>query len=145
MKKLIMIGLAVAGMALSSMAMDGWETNFEKAKAKAKAENKYILLDFSGSDWCIWCQRLNQEVFSQQPFKDFAKDNLVTVVVDVPGNGQVSEETQMLLQQFQVRGFPTVYILDPSGKPIEKTGYRRGGPQAYVDYLKRVIEADKKK
>ncbi|HBO56905.1 MAG TPA: hypothetical protein DD622_00545, partial [Opitutae bacterium] len=32
-----------------------WELNFEQALARAKAENKPMLLDFTGSDWCGWC------------------------------------------------------------------------------------------
>ena len=34
--------------------------------AKAKAENKLIFMDFTGSDWCIWCQRLDQETGTLQ-------------------------------------------------------------------------------
>src|SRR5262245_5687193 len=65
----------VAAMILTSFAhaaKDGWLDDFEKAKAQAKAENKKILLDFTGSDWCGWCKKLDAEVFSQSEFRDYA-------------------------------------------------------------------------
>ena len=39
-----------------------WETDFKKALATAKASDKYIMLDFSGSDWCGWCKKLGNKV-----------------------------------------------------------------------------------
>ena len=53
-----------------------WETDFKKASSTAKASGKYIMLDFSGSDWCGWCIKLEKEVFSQDAFKDFAEKTL---------------------------------------------------------------------
>ena len=41
-----------------------WQTKFEDAKTKAKADNKLLLVDFTGSDWCGWCIKLKKEVFS---------------------------------------------------------------------------------
>ena len=38
-------------------------TDYKAALAKAKAENKDVLIDFSGSDWCRWCVKLDKEVF----------------------------------------------------------------------------------
>lgn len=143
--------LALAAMAIGTgaFASDGWMTNFEKAKAKAKAEGKYMLIDFSGSDWCGWCMKLDREVFSKKAFQDYAKDNLVLMLVDFPRDkskqsAAVQKQNNQLAQMFGVRGFPTVYILDPNGKPINKTGYQEGGAEAYVAYIKKVIAASKK-
>jgi thioredoxin-related protein len=83
MKKWAMV-LAAVSMSAGVFASEGWETDFEKAKATAKAENKHILIDFSGSDWCGWCIKLDKEVFSQPAFKDYAKENLVLVLADFP-------------------------------------------------------------
>ena len=51
--------------ALSDYTHGTWEINFEQALARAKAENKPMLLDFTGSDWCGWCIRLDKEVFKK--------------------------------------------------------------------------------
>ena len=44
----------------------------EDAKALAKKENKLILADFTGSDWCGWCIKLKDEVFSKPEFQTWA-------------------------------------------------------------------------
>lgn len=118
----------------------GWEDNLETALKKAKEENKAVLVNFTGSDWCIWCKRLNEEVFSQNAFKDYADENLILVRIDFPQNIEQSVETKMynnqLAQRYGVRGFPTVLLFNPQGKLVLQTGYQQGGPAAYVNHLK---------
>ena len=46
-----------------------WETDLNVAKKRAKDENKEILADFTGSDWCGWCIKLKKEVFDQPEFQ----------------------------------------------------------------------------
>ncbi|MCK5676428.1 MAG: thioredoxin family protein [Verrucomicrobia bacterium] len=148
MKKWLIM-LVVATVAAGAFASEGWETDFEKASAKAKAEGKHLLIDFSGSDWCGWCVKLDKEVFSQPAFKEYAKENLVLVLADFPRDKskqskELKTQNDKLAKKFGLRGFPTVYILDPSGKTIDKTGYQAGGPGAYVEYIKKVIAGAKK-
>ncbi len=143
MKKWRMV-LAVLSVGIVAQAGDGWGTDFENAKEQAKAENKHVLIDFSGSDWCSWCVKLDQEVFSQEAFKAYAKDNLVLVLADFPKDRskmpeKVVKQNEKLKAEFGVRGFPTVFLLDPSGKTVAKTGYQAGGPEAYVEHLKKLI------
>ena len=57
---LILIPLSLAGWAVD----DAWLTDFDQAKQQAAASGKYILINFTGSDWCGWGKRLDQEVFS---------------------------------------------------------------------------------
>lgn len=148
MKKWAVLLVATV-LSMGAFASEGWETDFEKAKAKAKAENKHILVDFSGSDWCSWCIKLDQEVFSQPAFKDYAKENLVLMLVDFPNDksGQSKElrqQNKKLSEEYDVDGFPRVFILNPDGKAIAKTGYQMGGPEAYVAYIKQTIAESKK-
>ena len=49
-------------------AGDGWMTDFDEAKKEAEAGKKDLLMDFTGSDWCGWCIRLKEEVFSKEAF-----------------------------------------------------------------------------
>ena len=126
----------------------GWSTDFGKAQAWAKAEGKHILIDFSGSDWCVWCIKLDKEVFSQKAFTAYAKDNLVLVLADFPRDkSKQSEKLQKqnaaLAKKYNVGGFPTVFIMDPEGQLVAKTGYRPGGPEAYIEYIKTVIIKEK--
>lgn len=148
MKKWLIV--LIAAISAGAFAADGWKTDFEKAKATAKAENKHILIDFSGSDWCGWCVKLDKEVFSKEAFKEYAKDNLVLVLADFPRDkskqsDELKKQNEKLMKEYGVRGFPTVFILNPEGKTIDKTGYQAGGPEAYVAYIKKAIAESKSK
>ena len=143
-KTLSLFCVVVLGLAASaSAAGDGWMTDFEAAKVKAKAENKPMLLSFTGSDWCPLCMSLKKEVFQKDVFKDYAAAELVLVELDFPrGKGQSAElkaQNEALAKQYGVRGFPTILVLSPDGELIEKTGYQRGGPEAYVEHIKGIL------
>jgi thioredoxin-related protein len=131
------------GLTVSVLAGDGWMTNFEAAQAKAKAENKPLLVNFTGSDWCGWCIKLHEEVFGEAAFQDYAKAELVLLELDFPrGKPQSAElkaQNEKLAQQYGIRGFPTILLLSSDGKLIEKTGYQRGGPEAYVEHIKGIL------
>ena len=102
-----------------------------------------MLLDFSGSDWCGWCIKLDREVFSQKEFQDYAKDSLVLVLVDFPRQKKLPAKTvkqnEGLSQKYGIRGYPTIVILGPDGKLVGQTGYQPGGAAAYVTHLKELI------
>lgn len=144
MKKIILtfcLGLLVWNLALS--AGDGWMTDFEAAQEKAAAEQKPLLLDFTGSDWCGWCIKLDKEVFSQSAFKEYADDNLVLVELDFPRNKPQSDElkaqNKALAEKYEIRGFPTILVLSPEGELIKQTGYQPGGAEAYVQHVKGIL------
>jgi thioredoxin-related protein len=120
-----------------------WLTSLDTAKAEAAARKVPILVDFSGSDWCGWCIRLDKEVFSKPAFRDYAKGNLVLLLLDFPrGKAQSDEEKKVnraLAEQFRVEGFPTVLLLSAEGNELARTGYQSGGAEAYVQHLKSLI------
>ena len=133
----------------STMAFaNGWMTDWEAAKAKAKAENKPILINFTGTDWCGWCIRLEKEVFSKKEFQEYAAKNLVLMEVDFPKKkaqpAELKKQNKELEKQYPFEGYPTVYLLDAEGKKIsEDIGYREGGPEAYAKHLQELIEKSK--
>jgi len=143
MKKFLIQILSVcAVLAVTSsaaLAAAGWDDDYEKAVAKAKAEKKMVLLDFTGSDWCGWCIKLDKEVFSKPEFKEYAKANLVLVEVDFPqGKRQtkkLKEQNEKLQQEHGVQGYPTIIVLNSEGKKVGKLGYMEGGPKAFVAKL----------
>ena len=121
-----------------------WETDFEVAKKRAKAEKKPMLLDFTGSDWCGWCIRLKKEVFSTPEFEKYAKDNLVLVEVDFPQSKQLPkeevEQNAKLQQEYKIEGYPTIILLNADGKKVASTGYQEGGPEKYIEHLKGLLK-----
>lgn len=137
---------------LSSMAFagtPGWETNWEVAKARAKAENKFILINLTGTDWCGWCIKLEKEVFSQKAFKDFAAANVVMMEADFPKKKELSAELKTqnaaLKKQYLLGGYPTVLLLDAEGKKIsEDLGELEGGTEGYIKKITELIAKNKK-
>ena len=114
-----------------------WITDFDKAKEIAKQENKLILMDFTGSDWCHYCVKFNEEVLSKEEFKTYAKENLVLVKVDFPRNKEQSaalkKANAALQEKYQVNGYPTYVVLNSGGEEIgRQEGYSTGGPKAFT-------------
>ncbi|HSI12308.1 MAG TPA: thioredoxin family protein [Chthoniobacter sp.] len=143
MKKLFTQILSVCAVltlgASAAFAAEGWGENYTKAKAQAKAENKLLLLDFTGSDWCGWCIKLNKEVFSQQEFKDYAAKNLVLMEVDFPQTkpqaAPIKQQNAKLQAQYKIEGYPTIIVLNSHGKQVGQLGYQPGGPSAFIAEL----------
>ncbi len=127
----------------------GMDTDFKKALSDARASGKYIMLDFSGSDWCGWCIKLEKEVFSKDAFKDFAEKNLVCVLVDFPRKNKqtrdLKQQNRDLATKYGIRGYPTIIILSPDGELVGKSGYLRGGSRKYVLHLNEIIERHRAK
>jgi thioredoxin-related protein len=136
-------GAFLLGAVLAATAAEGWLTSFEEAKTLAAEKKLPILMDFSGSDWCMWCQRLSAEVFTQQAFKDYAKDNLVLLLVDSPMRAkqapELTAQNRKLQSAYRAFAFPAVVLTDAAGEEIARTGYRKGGAEAYVEHLKGLL------
>ncbi len=138
MKKITLIALTfwLAGPAFAHDA--NWLTSFPEAAQQASNEGKLLLLDFTGSDWCGWCMKLDAETFSRPEFIKYAGENLVLVQIDFPMHKALSDElkkaNRALKKQYKVEGFPTVVVVKPDGKVLwEQTGYVAGGPKAMID------------
>lgn len=139
MKKISILLLSI--FLLLSCADDKiWHTNLEKAIEVAEKENKPILLQFSGSDWCKWCIKLNEEVMFKKEFLDYAKENIILVNLDFPRSIQQTVEikayNRALANKYGIKGYPTVLLLDKSGNVVKQTGYQPGGPAAYIQHIK---------
>lgn len=116
-----------------------WETNFDKALRSAKELNKPILVLFTGTDWCTWCIRLEDEIFSNSNFADQMKDKFIYVKIDFPMKTKLAPDlvaqNKALKTKYKVEGFPSVIILNQKGEKIGSTGYRSGGPVKYGQML----------
>jgi len=121
---------------------EGWTEDIDAALKRAKETDRPVLLNFTGSDWCGWCVRLHKEVFSTDAFKSYADENLVLVTLDFPRrreqSAEIAKRNRALQRKYGIRGFPTIVVLDPSGKKLGTTGYVRGGPPAFLAQIKRI-------
>lgn len=137
MKRLALL-LTATFASFTLLAAEGeWLTDLAKAQEKAKAEKKLVLIDFTGSDWCPPCKNLHKTVLTAPEFTKFAKDNLVLVEIDFPNSKPQSAELKAankeLAKKFEIKGYPTVVVLDANGKEVfKKVGYGGTPAKEYV-------------
>ncbi len=118
-----------------------WMRDYQAAQERAKAEKKDLLINFTGSDWCGWCIRLDQEVFSKGDFANLAGKNFVFVFLDFPNAPDLQAKVvdtakrDELRDRYGVQGFPTILLTFADGTPYAKTGYKPGGPEGYLTHL----------
>lgn len=146
-KILLLTLLTVSVFSLFSQETKTWETNYETALLKAKKENKLILMNFSGSDWCANCIRLEKAVFTTDTFLTYSKDKFILLRLDFPqrSKNKLSEEqtkdNEALAEKFNPSGeFPLVIILSTDEKPIGKTGYVDGGVEPFIETIEKIIK-----
>ena len=142
MKKLL-LGVAASLAVLSANAAElDWMTSLPDAQAKAKSENKLVMMDFTGSDWCGWCIKLDKEIFSQPEFVEYAKKNIIPVELDFPHKKEQSAElkaaNEALAKEYGIRGYPTIVVLSSEGKKVGELGYMKGGPKAFIAELEKL-------
>lgn len=144
----ILLLVNLNGSAQESGSNLDWNTDLVAAVDKSIAEDKPLLLFFTGSDWCGWCKRLQAEAFFKPEFEQWAKENVVLMELDFPRRTPQAEELKQqnmnILRMFGVRGYPTIWFVEPSKNGSEinfakigQTGYVRGGAEAWI------AEADK--
>lgn len=126
--------------AFAQESKDLWIQDFAKAKEQAKAEKKDLLIDFTGSDWCGWCIKLDKEVFSQSAFTGAAPKDFILVKLDFPNDEslvtpEIKKQNEQLGKQYSIRGYPTILLTDADGVVYGQTGYKAGGPDKYVAML----------
>ena len=137
--KILMLSLLVGALSFQVSAGElEWMTDLSKAQAKAKSENKMVMLDFTGSDWCGWCIKLDKDVFSKKEFQEYARKNLVLVEVDFPRKKKLSSEqakvNKELAEKYKIQGYPTIIVLDGEGKQVGELGYMKS-PEPFIEKL----------
>ena len=103
--------LAFAMTATLAAAADphtiAWRSDFEKARAEAKARNLPLWVQFTGP-WCIYCRKMDREVFARPDVAAEARERFVPVKIR-------SDEREDLVAFYQVSGLPSTLILAPNG------------------------------
>lgn len=122
-----------------------WLTDLGAAKTQAARENKHVMINFTGSDWCSWCIKLKQEVFSQPEFEAYAAANLVLVEMDFPKRKQIPKAILQAnietADRMKIAGYPTLVFLNPAGKEVNRGGYQPGGAKPFVQALAKLTGA----
>ncbi|WJJ96257.1 thioredoxin family protein [Algibacter luteus] len=152
MKKIIFILILIGFMSVQTFAQKRitWHTDFNEALELALNEDKKVMLFFTGSDWCGWCIKLQNEVFKTPDFEKWS-DDLVLVELDfprrTPQDPKLKGQNRQLQAMFKVRGYPSVYFVQPEKMPdgkmnlnnLGKTGYVRGGAGKWLEVANNIV------
>ena len=118
-----------------------WFTDVSQAIEQSKVSGKPIFAFFTGKEWCSWCKKLERQVLSKDGFINYAKENLVLLELDFPrGRRNLPQKQIELLRKFNIKGYPTVILMDSSTNKIAKTGYEAMSPEQYVDHVKVLLK-----
>jgi thioredoxin-related protein len=137
---------AIAGILFTAplaRAELSWLNDYKKAQQEAKTNNKFLLLDFTGSDWCYYCKIFDKEILSQPQFQDYAREKLVLVEIDFPRakpqSPELRKQNEELAQQYQIMGFPTIVVLNGDGQKVwQYDGYFPDGAAAFIAELEKL-------
>ncbi|MBI9098541.1 MAG: thioredoxin family protein [Spirochaetaceae bacterium] len=116
-----------------------WINDMTVALERAKTEDKDLLINFTGSDWCSWCIKIRDEIFSHNEFIDEAPKDFILVEIDFPQSIKQSEnlkaQNSQLQMKYAIQGYPTIILTDSVGNPYGQAGYQPGGPVVYMNHL----------
>jgi protein disulfide-isomerase len=122
-------GGSISGSGIQRIS--GWTDDYDGAMEAAKSENKKLLLDFTGSDWCEYCMKLDREVLNNPKFQAWARDNVVLVRVDFPRtfpqSTRIKNQNAQLKSKYPFDSYPTILVVDTNGNVLDrKIGYTPG-------------------
>jgi thioredoxin-related protein len=154
MKKIFLITLFLVGAFATQAQELKWYTDVKEAITVSNKEQKPMLMFFTGSDWCGWCIRLQNEVLKTPEFTKWAKDNVILVELDyprrTPQTPEIKNQNNELQQAFGIQGFPTVFFTSAESKDgkvnfkgLGQTGYVAGGPSAWLTVAEGIVHPKK--
>jgi thioredoxin-related protein len=154
MKKIFLIALFLVGAFATKAQELKWYTDVREAITVSNKENKPMLMFFTGSDWCGWCIRLQNEVLKTPEFTKWASQNVVLVELDYPRRTaqtpEIKSQNNELQQAFGIQGFPTIYFTSAESKDgkvnfkgLGQTGYVAGGPSAWLAVAEGIVHPKK--
>lgn len=119
-----------------------WLTKMDKAQEQSKATGLPILALFTGTSWCPYCVKLEEAVFSKSEFKTFADKNLVLLKLDFgPGGTPDNKKDGILAKEFGVTGYPSYFLIDPTGKRLTNGGFSDGiNPTGFASWVTAAVQ-----
>ena len=121
-----------------------WTTDYKTAVLQAKKENKNLLLLFTGKEWIEICKEFDREIASAADFTKPVSERFLLVELNYPKDNRLPEDkavqNQLLRDAYRIRGFPTVVLTQPDGRPFGINGYQ---PIEPGEYAKQILEIEK--
>ncbi len=139
--------LFVCNYCATTNADEIWSENVAESIEAAKADNKDVMILFTGSDWCPPCMQLEKDVLSQPDFFEKVREKYVLVICDFPQKTEQSEELKKQNNEWQskfgVAGYPTIVLVDSEQRPYAFSGSREGSAGDYVTHIDSLYTARK--
>ena len=151
-KLFFVLFLSFSSVCMHSQGSLEWHTNLTQAAQISMEQKKPLLMFFTGSDWCGWCIRLQKEVFKTDSFYTWANENVILVELDyprrTPQDEKIKAQNEQIQQMFQIRGYPTVWFVNPEKTPQDKInlsglgsmGYEAGGSEKWIESANAIIK-----
>jgi YHS domain-containing protein/thiol-disulfide isomerase/thioredoxin len=124
--------LAVAALVVFPrlVAAQGWQTDFDAARAEAQRLDRPLLVHF-WADWCAPCVQMDKTVLNTPEVLGELRTTVVAIKIN-------TDQRQDLANRFGVESLPMDILLEPNGeRMIESTGYRP--VPEYVALLRRGV------
>jgi len=100
-----------------------WTTNLESALASAKKNKKYVLVQFTGSDWCPPCIMMHKQVFSKSSFTRPVSNKFILVKLDMPkSNKSLTLKNRKIMRDHKVTGVPFILLFGDDGREFSRFG-----------------------
>lgn len=119
-----------------------WQPDFDKALLEAKEQNKFVLVDVF-TDWCVYCKKLDREVYTDQAVSKYLRDKFICVRANAEDNAQ----GEAFSNKFDAHAFPTILVFDSQNKK-EKPVARISGylpPKDFNTAIHSIAESKKYK
>jgi len=139
---LVMVGSA---QTITQLDTAIWQKDYAAALSQSKETGKPLLMVFSGSDWCKPCIMLREQIFVQDGFSEWAKNNVVCVCLDFPAQKKnrlpqvLQEQNESLAERFNPNGiFPLVVLLNSNETVLGSLGYLDVAPVEYIKEIEKI-------
>ncbi len=134
---------ALATLAVAASAQS-WTNSYSEAIAAARSSDKPVFAYFTGSDWCSWCHKLDQEVLNTPAFRQWASQYVVLLELDYPKKSpqtpELKRQNSDLGGKYKIAGYPTVLVLSAKGEVMASQGYMSGGPAKWIGSLGQKVD-----
>lgn len=141
---IIFLAVGASSVAWPENEVIAWLIDNDEALDAARSADRPVFIIFTGSDWNVWCERMEDEILATPQFADFAGENLILLKVDFPKSIELPEarikKNRKLQRKYRISGYPTVVVTDSDGIVLGRLAYMNGGPEPFLGALTELIE-----
>lgn len=93
---------------------------------------------FTGPDWCPPCRTLDQKVILTSTWRSFAAKEVNFERIEVPrDSGKLGDADRTLLVVHGIRSFPTMVVIDPKGRELQRRSGGSDSPEEVIAWVRR--------